>query len=221
MIDLRNITKTYYMGENSFEALHGINFHVEKGELVTIIGQSGSGKTTTMNIIGLLDRATTGEYYLNGKDASNLTHDEQAEWRNKNIGFVFQYFFLLNRLSAIENVGLPLKYRGMHRKEINERVLEMIDKVGISKYAHHKPNELSGGQRQRVAIARALAGSPSIILADEPTGALDSKTSQEVLDLLIGFNKNDGATVVIITHDPEVARQGGRVIRIQDGSIVK
>jgi len=220
VIELIDITKTYRMGASEFQALKGISFRVEKGELVSIVGPSGSGKSTTMHIIGLLDRPTSGKYIINDQDASNLSRSEQATMRNKFIGFIFQSFFLLNKLSSIENVGLPLYYRGVSsHSEIRDRSMEMLKKVDMEKYATHKPNELSGGQRQRVAIARALVGEPELVLADEPTGALDSKTSQQVMDLLKHLSQ--GTTVIIITHDLGVAKQCPRVMRIADGLITE
>ena len=221
MIELRNVTKVYQMGVNQYEALKGINIHIKTGELVAIIGASGSGKTTTMNILGLLDHLTSGEYYLNGKDVSGLAVREQATMRNRSIGFIFQSFFLLPRLTAIQNVGLPLMYRGIDAKTIKKRSLELLEKVGIGDHYKHRPSELSGGQQQRVAIARALVGHPHIILADEPTGSLDSTTGQAVLDLLIGLNKSEGTTVIIITHDEYVAKQCSQIIKISDGLIVE
>ena len=208
------------MGDNTFEALKDINIHVEESEVVAIIGPSGSGKSTTMNIIGLLDRQTSGQYFLNGSEVKKLKSNELATLRNKSIGFIFQSFFLLPKLTALQNVALPLVYRGVSKKERNTRALEMLKKVDMADHAHHKPFELSGGQQQRVAIARALVGEPAIILADEPTGALDSKTSQDVLNLLLDLNRNLSSTVVIITHDMDVANQCPRIIHIHDGNIV-
>ena len=221
MIELRNVTKVYQMGGNQYKALKGISFHVKTGELVAIIGSSGSGKTTTMNIIGLLDRPTKGEYYLNGKEVSSLTQHQQSLLRNRSIGFIFQSFYLLPRLNAIQNVGLPLMYRGTDSKTIKQRSKDMLEKVGMGDLYAHRPSELSGGQQQRVAIARALVGQPSIILADEPTGSLDSKTGQDVLNLLIDLNKEVGTTIVIITHDEFVATQCSNIIKISDGLIVE
>lgn len=220
MIELRNVTKVYQMGSNSFEALKGISIHIKSEELVAIIGSSGSGKTTAMNIIGLLDKPTKGEYYLNKKEVSSLTPNQQAYLRNRSIGFIFQSFFLLPRLTALQNVGLPLSYRGEDIKMIKEKSLAMLEKVGMGDHAKHRPSELSGGQQQRVAIARALVGNPHIILADEPTGSLDSKTGQDVLNLLIELNRTEGTTVVIITHDDKVARQAQRIIKLSDGLII-
>jgi putative ABC transport system ATP-binding protein len=223
LIELKDVTKTYVMATETYVALKGINLTIERGELVTIIGSSGSGKTTTMNILGLLDHPTTGKYFLDGVDTSTLSLNQVADYRNEKIGFIFQSFFLLPRLTALQNVMLPLTYRRNHppsdRKD-KKRALTMLAKVGMSKHVTHKPNELSGGQQQRVAIARALAGAPSIILADEPTGALDSKNSHDVLELLTDLNKTEGATIVIITHDPEVAQRSQRIIKIADGNIV-
>lgn len=217
MIELRDVTKTYRMGDNEFQALKGINMTVEKGELLAIIGPSGSGKSTTMNILGLLDKPTTGQYLIQGQDTSFLTPNEQASLRNKKIGFIFQSFFLLPKLTALQNVSLPLRYAGVTGRDLVDRPMAMLDRVGMAEFSHHRPNELSGGQKQRVAIARALVGEPTLILADEPTGALDSKTSDIVLDLLI--QQAEGTTVIIITHDPEVAQSCPRVIEIYDGLI--
>jgi len=220
MIELRDVTKTYQMGDNSFQALKGVSFTIQEGELVAIMGPSGSGKSTTMNIIGLLDHPTTGQYYLNGREVLEMDSDERADLRNQSIGFVFQSFMLLPRLSALENVMLPLRYRGTSRQSARATALEVLGKVGMHDYHTHKPYELSGGQQQRVAIARALVGKPKVLLADEPTGALDSKTSDEVMSLLIQLNREGGATVVIITHDPEVAEKCPHVVKIYDGKIL-
>ena len=217
MIDLEHVTKTYQMGTNTYEALRGIDLHVGRGDLAAIIGSSGSGKSTTMNILGLLDKPTSGRYVLAGEDTSHLSSNQLAHLRNRKIGFIFQSFFLLPRLSALHNVGLPMEYANWPAKKIRQRALEMLERVDMKQFAHHKPNELSGGQKQRVAIARALVLEPEIILADEPTGALDSKTSDDVLQLLI--NQAEGTTVIIITHDPEVAAACPRVIKIYDGLI--
>ncbi len=223
LIELKDVTKTYMMAKEKYLALKGINVTIQKGELVTIIGSSGSGKTTTMNILGLLDHPTSGKYFLDSVDTSVLSPDQIADYRNQKIGFIFQSFFLLSRLTALQNVMLPLSYRRNHslsdRRDKN-RAIGMLAKVGMDKYSTHKPYELSGGQQQRVAIARALVGNPSIILADEPTGALDTKNSHDVLELLKDLNKTEGATIVIITHDPEVAKRSQRVIKIFDGQII-
>lgn len=208
------------MGENRVEALRGIDLTIHEQDLLSIMGQSGSGKSTMMNIIGILDRPTEGEYLLNGKDVSKLSDNDRATVRNRHVGFVFQSFFLLPRLSAIANVGLPLMYRGTPHHEIKERSAVMLEKVGIGHLSHHKPYELSGGQQQRVAVARALVGNPSILLADEPTGALDTKTSQDVMDLFISLNKDDGTTIIIITHDPKIGKQCRRQVWMEDGQII-
>lgn len=220
MIKLENIKKNYIMGKNKLEVLHGINLNIRKGELVAIMGPSGCGKSTTMNIIGLLDRPTSGKYYLNNEEVSAFGSNKRAELRNRTIGFIFQSFFLLPRFNALQNVELPLVYRGVEAAEIKDRSLAVMKKVGVDHLALHKPYEMSGGQQQRVAIARALVGKPSIILADEPTGALDSKTGDEVMALLIRLNKEDGATIVVVTHDEHVASLCHRTIRIIDGNIV-
>ncbi len=220
MLKLINVTKTYHMGKQTYEALKGITISVEEGEVVSIVGPSGSGKTTLMNIIGLLDRPTTGEYYLAGEEVSLISANKRARLRNIRIGFVFQSFFLLPRLSALQNVSLPLHYRGEDKRVIKNKCMEMLARVGMDKHWHHKPTELSGGQQQRVAIARALVGMPSIVLADEPTGALDTVTSKEVMDLLKEMNKETNTTIVIISHDLNVAAQCQRTFHIRDGLLV-
>lgn len=220
MIELRDVKKTYKMGDNIVSALKGVNLTIGAGELVAMVGPSGCGKSSIMNILGMLDRPTSGVYSLNGKEVSTLEDDEQARFRNQHVGFIFQSFFLLPRLTALQNIGLPLLYRGAPRHEMLERSQKMLEKINIQHLAKHKPNELSGGQQQRVAIARALVGNPSILLADEPTGALDSKTGQEVMDLFIELNTVDKTTIIIVTHDPGVAKQCQRIIRMQDGLIV-
>jgi putative ABC transport system ATP-binding protein len=207
------------MSENSLTVLKGVSLTIEQGELVAIIGASGSGKSSLLNILGLLDRPSTGTYHLQDKEVSSLPDKELARLRNQMIGFVFQSFFLLPRLTAVQNVGLPLLYRGTPSAEAKQRCLAMLERVGMTNWAQHKPSQLSGGQQQRVAIARALVGTPSVILADEPTGALDSKTSQDVIDLFTTLNKQDRVTIIIVTHDPKIAAQCQRVIRIQDGLI--
>jgi putative ABC transport system ATP-binding protein len=220
MLKLVNVTKEYIMGDQHFKALKGINLSVEKGELIAIVGPSGSGKSTTMNIIGLLDHPTEGHYYLAGEDVSNVSVKRRAHLRNIHIGFIFQSFFLLPRLSALQNVGLPLMYRGIDGNSIKKRAMEMLEKVGMQKFWAHRPSEMSGGQQQRVAIARALVGHQSIILADEPTGALDTKTSEEVLNLLKTINREENATTLIITHNMKVAEECQRIVHVSDGLIV-
>lgn len=215
MIKLDNVTKTYDLGANVYQALRGISFEVDSGEVVAVIGPSGSGKTTTMNIIGLLDHPTTGDYFFRGQPIANLTSNQLAKLRNETIGFVFQSFHLLPRLTALQNVSLPLYYAGVDSAEIPGRAISILEKMDMAAYAKHKPNELSGGQQQRVAIARALVNQPSLILADEPTGALDTKTSQQIMDVLLA-NRGE-TTVVIITHDEDVAKQCERSVSIRDG----
>ncbi len=218
IIKLENIQKSYIMGKQELRVLKGISLEIFKNEYVALMGPSGSGKSTLMNLLGCLDSPTSGRYILNGKDVSKTTDDELAEVRNKEIGFVFQQFNLLPRLTAAENVALPLIYNGSKKKIRTEHSLEMLDRVGLSDRSHHKPNELSGGQNQRVAIARALVNNPSIILADEPTGNLDSKTSVEIMKI---FDKiqADGNTVILVTHEEDIARYAHRIIRLKDGLI--
>ena len=219
MIKLRDIYKIYGDGEGEIRALDGVSLDITKGEFVAIVGQSGSGKSTCMNIIGCLDVPTSGEYTLNGIDVSTMKDDELASIRNKMIGFIFQQYNLIPKLSVKENVELPLIYRGMPAKERNKRVMESLEMVGLFDRKDKMPSMLSGGQQQRVSIARALAGSPSLLLADEPTGALDSKTGREVLDFLKRLN-DEGNTIVMITHDNIIAQQAKRIVRIQDGKII-
>lgn len=219
MIEFRNIYKIYQVGDSEVRAVDDISFKIEKGEFVAIVGQSGSGKSTCMNIIGALDVPTSGEYLLNGKDVSHYTDDQLAEMRNQTLGFIFQQYNLIPKLNVYENVELPLLYRNMSSEERRNRVMEALEKVGLKERVHHMPNQLSGGQQQRVSIARALATHPSIILADEPTGALDSKTGHEVLEFLKQLN-NEGNTIVLITHDLGIAAEAKRIIRIQDGKII-
>ncbi len=220
MIQFESVTKRYKMGDTVFEALSDVSFAIEEGEAVAIVGPSGSGKSTTMHIIGLLDKPTEGRYLLHDKDVSSLSSDRLAELRNKEIGFVFQSFFLLPKYDALHNVSMPLSYRGVARKEREQRAMACLARVGMDQFHHHKPTELSGGQQQRVAIARALVGEPSLILADEPTGALDTKTSQEVMQILFDLNKNENRTVVMITHDNDIAGQFPRNIQIRDGKVM-
>ena len=219
LVEFQNVYKIYQMGDSQVRALDGVSFSVFEGEFVAIIGQSGSGKSTCMNIIGCLDIPTEGIYLLNGTDVSQLTDDEQSEIRNETLGFIFQQYNLLPKLNILENVKLPLMYKGLKESEQTARAMEALKRVGIDDKCHHKPSQLSGGQQQRASIARALAGSPSVILADEPTGALDSKTSAEVIEFLIDLN-SQGNTIILITHDNSIAAKSKRVIRIQDGKII-
>lgn len=218
VIDIRNLRKTYEMGTQTINALQSVTLQIEKNEYVALMGPSGSGKSTLMNMLGCLDTPTSGEYYLNGQDVSRMTDDELASVRNKEIGFVFQTFNLLPRLSSLENVALPLVYAGMARTKRIERASEMLTHVGLGDRMDHAPNQLSGGQRQRVAIARALVNNPTIILADEPTGNLDSKTSIEIMGLLEEIHKN-GNTVILVTHEPDIALYAHRIVRLRDGNI--
>ena len=220
LIDVRDVYKIYNPGENQVNALDGVSLTIDEGEFVAIIGQSGSGKSTLMNMLGLLDTPTSGEYYINGTLVDDLTDDEMSQIRNEQIGFIFQGFNLISSLNAIENVELPLVYRGIskyERREISEAALK---KVGLEQRMHHLPAALSGGQQQRVAVARAIAAAPPVILADEPTGNLDTRSTNDVMQILHNL-KDDGRTVIIITHDNEIAEQAERVIRIRDGRVVE
>jgi len=218
LIELRDIYKIYQVGDEEVHANDGITLDIYKGEFVAIVGKSGSGKSTLMNIIGALDVPTDGEYYLGGENVGEMSDNQLAEIRNRMIGFIFQQYNLLPRLTIIENVELPLLYSKMEKWERRERAMESLDRVGIKEKWKNYPNQLSGGQQQRVSIARALAGNPSLILADEPTGALDSKTGREVLDFLRKLNE-EGNTIIIITHDNSIAMEAKRVVRIHDGKI--
>lgn len=218
MIRLQGINKTYYNGA-PLHVLKGIDLQIEKGEFVSIMGASGSGKSTLLNILGILNNYDSGEYYLNDVLIKDLSETRAAEYRNRMIGFIFQSFNLISFKNAMENVALPLFYQGVGRKKRNELAMEYLDKLGLKEWAHHMPNELSGGQKQRVAIARALISKPQIILADEPTGALDSKTSVEVMNILKELHDREGLTIVVVTHESGVANQTNKIIHIKDGVI--
>ena len=220
MIHAEALTKVYQMGDSEVHALDGASFTIKKGEMVAIMGPSGSGKSTLMSIIGCLDVPTGGSYTLDGVSVENVSESELAEIRGRKIGFVFQQFNLLARTSALENVMLPLTYAGVSGKERNERAMKALERVGLGERTHHAPNELSGGQQQRVAIARALVNEPAILLADEPTGALDSKTGVEIMQLFQNLHEDSRQTVILVTHDSYVARHTDRIIKISDGHIV-
>lgn len=220
VIDIQGITKTYVNGKLSVPVLHGIDLQVNKGEFVSIMGPSGSGKSTFMNILGCLDRPTTGSYRLNGDEVATLSDDELAFVRNKQIGFVFQSFNLLTKLTALENVALPMIYAGMDKKSRDERAAVLLSSVGLGDRMDHLPSELSGGQRQRVAIARALANNPAIIMADEPTGNLDSKSTIDVMNIFRGLY-DEGRTIILVTHEPEIATYASRNVVLRDGLIVE
>lgn len=219
LVELKNIYKIYHMGDTEVHALDGISLTIDRGEFVAIVGSSGSGKSTCMNIIGCLDVPTSGTYKLNGRDISNYTDDELADVRNKMLGFIFQQYNLIPKLTVIENVQLPLLYAGMSEKEQRSRAIAALERVGLASKAGNLPAQLSGGQQQRVSIARALAGDPSVILADEPTGALDSKTGRDVMLFLQQLNR-EGNTIILITHDNSIASKASRIVRVTDGHIV-
>ena len=219
MLRLVDVNKSFRLGTLTVEVLRGVDLEVATGDMLSIMGPSGSGKSTLMNIIGLLGRPTAGSYYLNGRDVMSMNDRELSAFRNANIGFVFQSFNLLEHLTALENVAVPLVYRGLGRASIRRRSRAILEKVGMGERLGHKPDQLSGGQKQRVAIARALVGEPSVVLADEPTGALDSDTADEVMGSLIRLNREELITIVIITHDPLIARQCARKTLIRDGAL--
>ncbi len=221
IIEMKGIKKSYFIGKpNELEVLHGVDLTVYNGEFLAIVGESGSGKSTLMNIIGALDKSTEGQYILDGTDINAAGDKELSSIRNKKVGFVFQTFNLIGRQSALKNVELPMLYAGYSKKERNERAKQLLEEVGMSDRIKHRPNELSGGQKQRVAIARAMANEPSIILADEPTGALDTETSAKVMEIFKKLNKDMGKTIVLITHNPELAEQCDRILTLRDGRFI-
>ncbi|MEL4308590.1 ABC transporter ATP-binding protein [Joostella sp. CR20] len=220
MIEIKDLHKSYHMGSNSLHVLKGINFSVKEGELVAIMGSSGSGKSTFLNILGMLDNLDEGEYLLDGVAIKNLNETKAANYRNKFLGFIFQSFNLINYKSAWENVALPLYYQGVNRKIRKETAIKHLESVGLGPWVNHLPSELSGGQKQRVAIARALAADPKVMLADEPTGALDSKTSHEVMDLIQKIN-DEGKTILVVTHEDDIAHMCKRIVHLKDGVIVQ
>lgn len=219
MIEIKDLHKSYQMGANSLHVLKGINFEVSDGEMIAIMGSSGSGKSTLLNILGILDEAEKGTYHLDGKLIKNLNEKVAAQYRNKFLGFVFQSFNLINYKNALDNVAMPLYYQGMKRNQRTERAMHYLEKVGLADWAEHLPNELSGGQKQRVAIARALASDPKVLLADEPTGALDSTTSYEVIELIQKIN-DEGKTILIVTHEDDIAHMCKRIVNLRDGIII-
>mgnify|MGYP001275189719 CR=1 FL=1 len=219
MIQINDLHKSYHMGSNSLHVLKGIDFDVKEGELVSIMGSSGSGKSTLLNILGMLDEADEGQYILDNVRIENLNEKIAAKYRNEFLGFIFQSFNLINYKSALDNVSMPLYYKGVKRKERTERAMHYLEKVGLADWSHHLPSELSGGQKQRVAIARALASDPKVLLADEPTGALDTKTSYEVMELIQGIN-DEGKTILVVTHEHDIAQMTKRIVNLKDGLII-
>ncbi len=220
MIEIKDLHKSYKMGSNTLHVLKGINFNVKEGELVAIMGSSGSGKSTLLNILGMLDVADSGEYYLDGMPIKNLNETKAANYRNKFLGFIFQSFNLINYKTALENVALPLYYQGVSRKERQEKSMKYLEQVGLKEWSHHLPSELSGGQKQRVAVARAMVAEPKVLLADELTGALDSTTSYEVMDLIQKIN-DLGNTILVVTHEDDIAHMCKRIVHLRDGVIVE
>jgi putative ABC transport system ATP-binding protein len=220
MIAVRDLVKTYVMGEHEVHALRGVSFDIERGEFVAIMGPSGSGKSTLMNVLGCLDTPTSGSYQLDGEEVAHLLGDELSFVRAAKLGFVFQQYNLLPRQSALRNVEMPLLYRGVHPNERHRRAATALRIVGMGERMYHRPNELSGGQQQRVAIARALVGSPAVVLADEPTGALDTRTSSEIMGILQRLNQQQGLTVILVTHEPEVAAYAQRILMVRDGELI-
>jgi putative ABC transport system ATP-binding protein len=221
VVDARNLTKVYQMGEVEVHALRGLSLKIKPGEVIAIMGPSGSGKSTLMNMLGCLDRPTSGEYYLDDENVAEMNDNQLADIRNRKVGFVFQNFNLLPRSTALTNVELPLRYSSHAVKDRRKLAEEALDAVGLSDRMHHKPNELSGGQQQRVAIARAIVNNPSMVMADEPTGNLDSHSGEEIMKLLLNLNKERGTTLLIVTHDPEIAEQTERIVHILDGVVVE
>ena len=221
LLELREVYKTYHLGELDLPVLKGITLSIAKGELAALMGASGSGKSTLMNILGCLDHPTSGQYWLDGKDISDASANDRARLRNRHIGFVFQNFNLLARTSALDNVSMPLTYgaENLSDQEMRDRAVQLLDKVGLADRMDHQPSQLSGGQQQRVAIARALVNRPRLLLADEPTGNLDSRTSEEILQMICQLNQSEGLTIILVTHDPGVAQHAKRIIRIRDGLI--